>query len=181
MSDARRELSLHQIVCVRGDPQAPEFISRKLCIYSYTLKLQSLSKDSPFDAIHLSRHFLCCSNSFWTCQLWCLVVLLPFWFHPLHIGKMFPLEDFAHLGKQKKLLGASLSKQGGWGREVMLFLVKNCWILSTVWAGALIYHPSWNGQMRWKSLQKNLTEAERSLSQQRQLVHWYRLVPRTLT
>ena len=52
---------------------------------------------------------------------------------------------------------------------------------SVVWAGALINHPSWNGQTRWKSLQKKFTEAEHSLSQQRQLVHWYRWVPRTLT
>ena len=38
---------------------------------------------------------------------------------------------------------------------IMLFLVKNCWTLSVVWAGALINHPSWNGQISWKSLQKN--------------------------
>ena len=30
------------------------FIYKKLCIYSYMFKLQSPSKSSPFDAIHLT-------------------------------------------------------------------------------------------------------------------------------
>ena len=34
-----------------------EFIDTKLCIYSYMFKLQSPSKCSSFDAIHLSRYF----------------------------------------------------------------------------------------------------------------------------
>ena len=34
-----------------------EFIYKKLCIYSYMFKVQSPSKYSPFDAIHLSRLF----------------------------------------------------------------------------------------------------------------------------
>ena len=41
----------------------------------------------------------------------------------------------------------------GEGTEVMLFWVKNCWTLSTVWTDTLINHPSWNGQMHWKGLQ----------------------------
>ena len=32
-------------------PQNPEFIYKKSCIYSYTFKLQSLAKYSPFDEI----------------------------------------------------------------------------------------------------------------------------------
>ena len=63
----------------------------------------------------------------------------------------------------------------------MPFLVKNCCTLSTMWTGALVNNPSWNGQMHWKSLQKKFTEAEHSLSPQCQLVHWYRWFPRTLT
>ena len=50
---------------------------------------------------------------------------------------------------------------------VIPFLVKNCWTLSMVWAGALVNHPSWNGQTCWKSLQRKFPEAERRLS----LVH----------
>ena len=74
-----------------------------------------------------------------------------------------------------------LGKQGGWGTGVMQLLLRNCWTLGEVWAGALVNHPTWNGQTHWKSLQKKFTEAERSLSQHCQLVHWYRWVLRTLT
>ena len=63
----------------------------------------------------------------------------------------------------------------------MQFLVKDCWIVSMVWAGVLLNRPSWSGQMRWNSLQKYFTEAQHSLSQQYQVVQWYRRVPRTLT
>ena len=38
---------------------------------------------------------------------------------------------------------------------VMLFLVKNCGKRNAVWAGVHVNHPSWHGQRRWKSLQKN--------------------------
>ena len=37
---------------------------------------------------------------------------------------------------------------------VMPFLVKNCWTLRAVWADALVDHPSWNGQISWKSPKK---------------------------
>ena len=40
-----------------GPPKTPEFIYKKLCIYSYTFKLQSPSKYSPFDAIDLVTFF----------------------------------------------------------------------------------------------------------------------------
>ena len=39
-----------------GGPQETEFIYKKLCIYSYTFKLQSPPKYPPFDAMHLLRH-----------------------------------------------------------------------------------------------------------------------------
>ena len=41
----------------KGGPQTPAFIYKKFCVYSYTFKLQSPSKYSPFHAIHLSGHF----------------------------------------------------------------------------------------------------------------------------
>ena len=49
--------ALKYFVYKRGDPPKTEFIYNKLCIYSYMFKLQSLSKYSPFDAIHLLRCF----------------------------------------------------------------------------------------------------------------------------
>ena len=45
-----------------GGPKKTEFIYKKLCIYSYIFKLQSPSKYSPFDAIHLSKCFFHCSK-----------------------------------------------------------------------------------------------------------------------
>ena len=42
---------------MKGDPENPEFIYKKLCVYSYILKLQTPSKYSPFRAIHLLRLF----------------------------------------------------------------------------------------------------------------------------
>ena len=51
---------------------------------------------------------------------------------------------------------------------------------SVVWAVVFVNWPSWNRQTCWKSVQKNFTEAKGSLSQQHQLVHWYRWVSRTL-
>ena len=51
-------------------------------------------------------------NSFWTYWFWCLLMLLPFWFHLFHISKMIPFGDFIYLfiylfiynlGKQKKV------------------------------------------------------------------------------
>ena len=54
-------ISCKYLACIQyiyeGEPPKTEFIHKKLCIYSYMLKLQSLSKHSPFDAIHLQRVF----------------------------------------------------------------------------------------------------------------------------
>ena len=67
-------------------------------------KLQSLSKYSPFDVIHLLRCFSIAQNSFWTCQFWCLSVLLPFLSsHLFHVDKTFSSEDFFHPWKQQKV------------------------------------------------------------------------------
>ena len=62
-------------------------------------------------------------------------------------AKHFPLRIFFVQGNKKS--------HWGWGMGVMLFLVKNCWTFSMVWAGMLINHPSWNGKMNW-IFKKNL-------------------------
>ena len=86
------------------NPKTPEFICKKMCIYLYILKLQSSSKYSAFDAIHLSRHFFyTAQNSFWTARYWCLLVLL-FSVSPLPQWQNISLEDVYHLGKQKKIV-----------------------------------------------------------------------------
>ena len=127
-------------------------------IYSYMFKLKSPSEYSPFDSIHPLRCFSTAQSSFWTFQFWCLLVLLPFFcFTSSTSTKCFPLRTFFHPGKQqqKKSLGERSGEFRGWGMGIMLFLVKNCWRLSKVWAGAFVNHPSGSGPVGWKSLQKN--------------------------
>ena len=92
-------------------------------------KLQSPSKYSPFDAMHLSRRFFSTAPK----QLLDLLILMPFsasavfCFTSSHVSKLFPFEDFFSSGETKqKSLGARSGEQGGWSTGVMLFLVKNC-------------------------------------------------------
>ena len=111
-------------------------------------KLQSPSKYSPWC-------FSTAQNSFWTCQFWCLLVLLPF-VSPLPHGQNFCLWGLFFIEETKRsCLGWDwVNREGGaWGSFCVL--VKNCWTLSTMWAGLLVSHPSWNVQTCWKSLQKN--------------------------
>ena len=92
-----------------------EFIYKKLYIYSYMFKLQSSSKYSPFDAIHLSIHFFHCSKQFLNSSILMLFSASAIsLFHLFPIRKTFSSEEFFHLGKQKKLLlGARSGEQGG--------------------------------------------------------------------
>ena len=51
----------------KGDPKMPRHLfTKKLFIHSYMLKLQSPSRYSPSDAIHLLRSFLHSSKQFLT-------------------------------------------------------------------------------------------------------------------
>ena len=99
-----------------------EFIYKELCVYSYMFKLQSPSKYSPFDTIHLQRHFFPLLKTvfefvdFDAFQCFC-----HFLFHLFHIGKTFPFEDFFHLGNPKKrsLRTRSGNREGGaWGHAM---------------------------------------------------------------
>ena len=71
----------------------------KRCVFIHMFKLQSPSKYSPLDAIHLWRLFSHCSKQFFNSS-----IMMPFsasavFFVPLlHIDKMFPFEDFYHSG-----------------------------------------------------------------------------------
>ena len=124
--------------------------------------------------------FSTAQNSFWTCQFWCLLVLLPFFVSPLPHRQNVSLWGLFLRRETKKSLGMRSGEWEGRNMDIMPFLVKKCWTLSAMWAGALVNHPSWNGQTCWKSLEK-FTEATCSQSQQCQLVHWYRWVPRTFS
>ena len=72
-------------------------------------KLQSPPKYSPFDAVHLLRHFLPLLKT--------LLELIDFdafkhfchfLFHLFYMGKMFPFEDCFHPGKPKKVTGGEI-------------------------------------------------------------------------
>ena len=86
-------------------------------------ELQSPSKYSPFDAIHLLRRFFpLLKNDFWIRWFWCLLVLLLFCLFVCFISptlaKCFPLRTFFIWGiKKTSLLGWSwVTRKGGtWG------------------------------------------------------------------
>ena len=130
---------------------------KKLYVYSYVFKLLSPSKYSLFDSIDLSRHFFTTQNSFWTRRCWCLLVLLSFFVsHLPHWQSVSLWGLFSSRETKKHIVQGKIGWKGGWDMGVMLFLVKNCWTLASVWAGALVNHPPWNGQMCWKSLPKKI-------------------------
>ena len=67
----------------------------------------------------------------------------------------FPFDDFFHLGEtKKKSLGVRSGEWGGCSPGVKVFLA------STVWAGALVNHPSQKGKpstvFRKNSLEPNI-------------------------
>ena len=159
----------------------------KTCIYSYIVKISDTFKvligfNTPIKMLFFY------SKQFWTRQFWCLLLLLLFFVSPL---PHFPLREvpnfslwglFSSRETNKKVLGDQVNREGGaWGLEGHAAFVKNYETLNALWAGVLINHLLWNGQTHRKSLSKKFTDAECSLSQHHQLVHWHRWVPRTLT
>ena len=102
-----------------GNQKEPEFIYKKLCIYSYLFKPQPPSKYSPCDAIHLSRHFFHCSKQFFN-----LLILVPFsasaifCFTSFTSAKHFPLRIFFIWRNKKKCCYGRdrVNREGGaWG------------------------------------------------------------------
>ena len=144
-------------------------------------KLQLPSKYSAFDAVHLTRWFfhrservlnLSILKSFGASAIFC--------FTSTASAKCFPLRTFLIWENKKKVMWGKIGWTGrvGHGGHAILGQkllntqhgVGRCSCKSpiTKWANML-------------SLQKKFTEAKLRLSQQRQLVHWHRWVPRTLT
>ena len=105
--------------------------------------------------------FSTAQNSFWAGWFWCLLVLLLFFISLCpHRQHGFLWGHFSS-GETKQSCSRWdwLNREGG-SRGVKPFLVKNCWTVSVVWAGVLVNHPSGNGQMCWKSLQKNWSQMQ---------------------
>ena len=128
-------------------------------------KLQSPSKHSPLDAVHLLRLFSTAQNSSWNYRFWCSLVFLPFFVSPHLYQQNISLWGRFSSQETKEVSLGEIRWIGRMGKGGMLILVKNCWTLSATWAGALVNHPSRNGQMCWKSLKKK--------------IHWSQIQPLT--
>ena len=124
-----------------------------MCIYFYIFKLQSPSKYSPVDAKHLIKTFFPLLETVFElvnfCSSFCAASV--FLFHCLHISKSLPFEDFSSRETKKSHSGQDQVNGQGEAHG-------SCWFLSKtgqhLWAGMPINHPSWNGHMHWKNLQK---------------------------
>ena len=120
--------------------------------------------------------------SFWTCQFWCFSVLLLCSVSLLPHQQNVSLWGLFHQGgKEEKVVQGQIwwirrVRHGGHAILGQKQLNTQC----RVWAGALVNHPPWNGQMCWV-FKKKFTETKHSLSQQCQLVLWYKWVPGILT
>ena len=125
--------------------------------------------------------FFHCSQQFLN-----LLILMPFsssatLFHLFHTGKMFPFKDLFHMGKQKKVAWGKTRWIGRVGKEGSCHFGSKtaepqCGMGRYVHSSPII---KWANMLNESS--EKFTEAQLSLSQQHQLVHWYRWVPRTLT
>ena len=118
-----------------GRPPKMEFINKIFCTYSYMFKLQSLSKYSPFDAIHLWRHFFpLLKNRFWTHQFWCILVFLLFFVSALPHQQNIPLwGPFSSGETNKGHLGLRSGEEGGWRVEHGGHAIFGQKLLNTVW------------------------------------------------
>ena len=165
----------------KGGPKKSQNLLIKMCTYSYMFKLPSPSKCPPCDAMHLSRYFFHCS------KLWNLSILMPFsastvfCFTSSTSAKCFPLRLFFMKGNKREVVQGEIRWIGRVGHAgYCQFLVKHSWTQR----GVGRYAPK-SPVMKWanalKESSKKFTEAEHSLSQQCQLVFWYRSVPGTFT
>ena len=136
-------------------------------------KLQSPSKDSPFDAVHLLGRFFHCSKQFLNSLIlipFCASAIFCFTFSTS--AKCFPLRTFFIQGKKNKSLGVRLHKWG-WGGGMGVMLLFDQKLLNTQCSvgRCVCKSPTMKWENALKQSSKKFTEAEFSLSQQRQLVH----------
>ena len=144
------------LIITRGTPKNPEFIYKKLCIYSnmfkpVTFKVLPIWCNMPTETVfHCSKQFLNLS------------ILMPFSAPAVFCSTSSTLAKCFIGGKEKSCLGRDWVNREGRALGSGWFWSKTA-EHSSVWAGALVNHPSWKGQMCWKSLQKKFTEAQHSL------------------
>ena len=163
----------------RGDPRNRVYLLKIVYLFLlvWTCLLQS--------TLHLMQYtyqdiFSNCSKQFWTHGFWCLLVLLPFFVSCLPHQQNFSIWGlFSSKETNKSRSGKDrVNREGG------------AWRSCHFWSKSA-EHSAKCGQVRSQITHhemgkhavssKKFTEAKHSLSQQHQLVHWYRWVPRTLT
>ena len=143
---------------------------------SVTFKILSVWCNTPI------KIFFTAQNGFWIYQFWCLVVLLSFclFVSPMWIGKTFPFEESFHLEKQQSCLGQDRVNRKGRAWGSYRFWSK---LLNTQHSVGRCTHKS--PIVKWaNALEESSKEDHWSPTQPlttRQLVCWYRWVPRTLT
>ena len=119
-------------------------------------KLQSPSKCSSFDAIHVLRHFFSTAqNSFWTCWFWCLLVLLPFLVSPLPDQQNIFLWGLFLSGETKKSHSGwdLVNRQGGAAGHA----TSGQKLLNTAQCEQVRSHITHHGQMHWVFKKISLT------------------------
>ena len=127
------------------------------------------------------------STQFLNPWFWCLLVLLPFLsvcftFSTSLLVKHFPLRTFFTWGNKKIVAWGEIrwiGRVGHWGHAIFGQKLPNTQCSVGRCTGK-------SPTAKWANTLKELppqkfAEARVSLLQQRQLVHWYRWVPRTLT
>ena len=149
---------------MRETPQNTKFIYKRLSIYSYMFKLQSPSKYSPFDAIHLLSNFFHC----WK-QLLNSLTFMPFsvsaifCFTSFTYWKMFPFEDFFHPRKQKSLKWDQMNKECGAGGSW------NFWSKTANTQHAVSRWPHKSHILKWAN----------ALKESSNKIHWSQMQPLT--
>ena len=144
------------------------------CYSSLSFKVLSIWCNTP-----IQKFFSTAQNSFWTHRFGCLLALLLFFVSPLpHQQNGCCWRHFSSGETTKSCLG-KIRWIGSVGNEVHDTFGQT--LLNTQRHVGRCAHKSpimeWTNAL--KEASKKFTEC--SLSQQHQLVHWYRWVPRTLT
>ena len=175
------ECFIHTHLYMSGDPQN-WYLFIKSCVFlpvytSVTFKVRSIWCSTPIELVFSHCSEQCLTSS----------ILLPFrasaivCFVSSTLAQNFPLRTFFSSGETKKVTQGEIVLIGRMGHGSQADFGQK--LLNTQRGVGRCAHKS--PIMKWANVleesSKKFTEAELSLSQQRQLVHWYRWVLRILT
>ena len=135
-----------------GTPKSPEFTIKNFVFILTCLNFSHLQITLQLMLYTYWDIFPTVQNNFWTHRFWCLLMLLlVFCFTSPTLAKHISLwRLFSFRKTMKKVTGWDWVNREGGARDLYHFLSKLL-KLSTVWAGALVNHLSWNRQKHWPS------------------------------